>query len=46
MSCVAGCGHAQWQMRRGESRAEAEPATRAYMRAMPLWKDHPRLQET
>ena len=35
----------QWQMRRGQSRAEAEPATRAYMRTMPLWKDHPRLQE-
>lgn len=37
----------QWQMRqRGQSRAEAEPATRAYMRSMPAWRDHPGLAES
>ncbi|MFI6320680.1 zinc ribbon domain-containing protein [Nonomuraea sp. NPDC050556] len=34
----------QWQVRReGQSRAEAEVATRAYMRTMPAWRDHPKL---
>lgn len=37
----------QWQMRqRGQSRAEAEPATRAYMRSIPVWRDHPRLADS
>jgi hypothetical protein len=35
----------QWEMRRnGQDRATAEAATRAYMRAMPAWRDHPSLQ--
>lgn len=34
----------QWSLRRdGLDRAEAEERTRAYMRSMPLWKDHPAL---
>ncbi|MEO7002072.1 MAG: zinc ribbon domain-containing protein [Ktedonobacterales bacterium] len=36
----------QWEMRRnGQDRDAAEAATRAYMRAMPAWRDHPQLQE-
>ena len=35
----------QWEMRRnGADRATAEAATRAYMRTMPAWRDHPALQ--
>ena len=35
----------QWQVQRtGQSRAEAEEATRAYMRTLPAWRDHPALQ--
>lgn len=35
----------QWQMQRsGETRPAAELATRAYMRNMPAWKNHPALQ--
>jgi hypothetical protein len=35
----------QWEMRRnGQSRTAAEAATRAYMRQMPAWRDHPALQ--
>ncbi|MEU4232432.1 zinc ribbon domain-containing protein [Nonomuraea sp. NPDC026600] len=34
----------QWQTQRtGRPRAEAEEATRAYMRTMPAWRGHPRL---
>jgi hypothetical protein len=34
----------QWSLRRdGVDRSEAEQRTRAYMRTMPLWKDHPAL---
>ncbi|MGP3958561.1 zinc ribbon domain-containing protein [Nonomuraea sp. 3N208] len=34
----------QWQVQRtGQPRPEAEEATRAYMRTMPAWRDHPRL---
>lgn len=34
----------QWEMRRkGRDRASAEAATRAYMSAMPAWRDYPRL---
>jgi hypothetical protein len=35
----------QWTMkeRSGINRQEAEQQTRAYMRAMPAWKDHPGL---
>jgi hypothetical protein len=34
----------QWEMRRnGLGRAEAESATRTYMRQMPAWRDHPAL---
>ena len=29
--------------RDGVERAEAERKTRAYMRSMPLWRDHPAL---
>jgi hypothetical protein len=34
-----------WQARRepAASRAELEAATRAYMRSMPAWRDHPAL---
>jgi hypothetical protein len=34
-----------WQARRepGASRTELEAATRAYMRTMPAWHDHPAL---
>jgi len=36
---------AQWEMRRnGQDRATAEAATRAYMRSMPAWRNHPSLQ--
>jgi len=36
----------QWEMRRnGQDRGAAEAITRAYMRAMPAWRDHPQLQE-
>ncbi len=36
----------QWSLRRdGLARAEAEQRTRAYMRTMPLWRDHPALVE-
>ena len=35
----------QWSMRQdGLERGAAEEATRSYMRTMPLWRDHPRLQ--
>jgi hypothetical protein len=35
----------QWEMRKGgRSQAEAEEATRAYMRQMPAWRDHPALR--
>lgn len=34
----------QWQMKsRQQPRGEAEQATRAYMKTMPAWKDHPSL---
>lgn len=34
----------QWQTQTtGQPRAEAEEATRAYMRGMPAWRDHPKL---
>jgi len=34
----------QWSLRQdGVERAEAERRTRAYMRTMPLWRDHPAL---
>ncbi|HZO94046.1 MAG TPA: zinc ribbon domain-containing protein [Candidatus Baltobacteraceae bacterium] len=37
----------QWSLRRDRvDRAEAERRTRAYMRTMPLWKDHPALAES
>lgn len=37
---------AQWEMRRnGQDRAAAEANTRAYMRSMPAWRDHPALSE-
>jgi len=34
-----------WQARRnpGQSRAELEAATLAYMATMPAWRDHPRI---
>jgi hypothetical protein len=36
----------QWSLRRdGLDRDEAEERTRAYMRSMPLWKDHPALAQ-
>ncbi len=36
----------QWSLRKdGLPRDEAEKKTRAYMRTMPLWKDHPRLAD-
>ncbi|MFG1876603.1 zinc ribbon domain-containing protein [Sphaerisporangium sp. NPDC049003] len=36
----------QWQTQRtGQSRAEAETATKAYMRTLPAWRDHPALRE-
>jgi hypothetical protein len=36
----------QWEMRQhGADRATAEAATRAYMRQMPAWRDHPALRE-
>ncbi len=36
----------QWSIRQDAlPRPEAEAKTRAYMRTMPLWKDHPRLAE-
>ena len=36
----------QWEMRqRGSDQATAEAATRAYMRQMPVWRDHPALCE-
>jgi Putative zinc ribbon domain len=35
----------QWNMRQdGLDRTAAEAATRAYMRNMPAWRDHPSLQ--
>jgi hypothetical protein len=35
----------QWSIRKdGKSPEEAAEATRAYMRTMPLWKDHPALR--
>ena len=36
----------QWQTRREPNapRAEVEAKTRAYMRTMPAWKDHPSLK--
>lgn len=35
----------QWQLRSGGTRDEAEQQTRAYMRTMPAWRDHPALAE-
>jgi hypothetical protein len=37
----------QWAMKENKniSRQEAEDRTRAYMRTMPAWKNHPKLQE-
>jgi hypothetical protein len=37
----------QWMLRSDPSlrRTEAELRTRAHMRTMPAWKDHPRLAE-
>jgi hypothetical protein len=36
----------QWQTQRaGQSRAEAEAATKTYMRSLPAWRDHPALRE-
>jgi hypothetical protein len=36
----------QWSLRRdGLDRAGAEQKTKAYMRTMPLWRDHPALAE-
>lgn len=37
----------QWMLRSDSSlsRAEAELRTRAHMRTMPAWKNHPRLAE-
>jgi len=36
----------QWSLRRdGVDRGQAEERTRAYMRTMPLWKDHPALAQ-
>jgi ribosome-binding protein aMBF1 (putative translation factor) len=35
----------QWSLRSGADRGEAEERTRAYMRTMPLWKDHPELAQ-
>lgn len=36
----------QWEMRQhGVDRATAEAATRAYMRQMPAWRDHPALRD-
>jgi hypothetical protein len=35
----------QWEMRKSAlSRPQAEAATRAYMRQMPAWRDHPALR--
>ena len=35
----------QWEMKRGGlDRPAAEEATRAYMRTLPAWRDHPALQ--
>ena len=35
----------QWSMRQqGLARADAETATRDYMRRMPAWRDHPALR--
>ena len=37
----------QWSMReQGLDRPEAEKGTRAYMRSMPVWRDHPRLVQS
>jgi hypothetical protein len=35
----------QWVLQRepGVARADAEQRTRAYMRTMPAWRDHPKL---
>lgn len=36
----------QWSLRRdGLDRPAAEQKTKAYMRTMPLWKDHPALAD-
>lgn len=37
----------QWVLRREPDvpRAEAEARTRAYMRTMPAWRNHPQIQE-
>jgi hypothetical protein len=37
----------QWVLRREPAvpRAEAEARTRAYMRTMPAWQNHPQIQE-
>ena len=36
----------QWALKRNPNatRAQAEEQTRAYMRTMPAWQDHPKLQ--
>ena len=35
-----------WEMRQsGQPRPSAETATRAYMRQMPAWRDHPALRD-
>ena len=37
----------QWSLRRDAvDRTQAEQRTRAYMRTMPLWRDHPELAGT
>jgi len=37
----------QWTMRQdGLDRGDAEEKTRAFMRTMPAWRDHPALAET
>lgn len=36
----------QWEMRKGaKDRDVAEAVTRAYLRAMPLWRDRPELRD-
>lgn len=36
----------QWEMRqKGADRSKAEASTRAYMRTMAAWRDHPKLKD-
>ena len=35
----------EWQMRRGESRDEAESKTISYMANLPAWADHPEVKK-